>query len=176
MHVVKNGKPALAQRHREMEVMAFRASCGPFVDVPPNEWEKPGIAFLPDHIPCVKGAFVVRAHGHSMEPEITDRAWCVCDPNVRLATQNQIVLVEDRSSPGTLRYALKKFRSETTYSALGEPQIGRVTLHSLNHGYPVIHLDDLGTYQIRGRLIGLVDEIRRVDRLSNREIKVDYDF
>jgi phage repressor protein C with HTH and peptisase S24 domain len=149
-----------------MEVKDFRVACGEFIDVSDlegEELEKPGTAIVPAEIPWATGMFTVRGRGGSMEPRISNGAWCVFHDNVVGTRQNRVVLVEDLSQPGQTRYTLKKYQSNKIYSPDGAWIHEQIWLLSLNPDYPPIRLREDGNYRIRGWFVGSVSAITRVE-------------
>jgi phage repressor protein C with HTH and peptisase S24 domain len=146
-----------------MEVKAFRIACGLFLDVSDTDradLEKPGWALIPKGIPYSKNVFAARGIGTSMQPRIPDGSWLLFVPDTGGTRHFQIVLVEDVSKPGMNRYTLKKYFSIKKPSGENE-DIYLLPLNRLEHA--PIRLDREGDYYIRGRFVGRVEHIERVE-------------
>jgi hypothetical protein len=147
-----------AHLRREMEIKEFCVACGNFIglgDMDRNEWERPGTALVPPGIPYAEGIFAVRARGHSMEPRIRNRMWCLFHPEVVGTRQDRIVLAEDRGKIGGDRYTLNKYRSRKAFSQdrtwkhteiLLLPVESRTRAHSVGRGRRIS-----GLRLVRGR-------------------------
>ena len=105
-----------------------------------------------------------------MEPKIPDEWWCLFHADLVGTRQNYIVLVEDRNRIGTERYTLKKYRSHKVYSPDATWRQEDIWLDPLNPDYPSIRLDPDGVYCIRGRYVGCVSEIKRVEDHRFRDV------
>ncbi len=166
MPVFKNQTPDPAQCRHEMEIKSFPVARGPFIgvsDVDRDELEKPGTALVPQGIPYARGIFTARARGSSMEPKISDGAWCIFHPDVVGTRQDRIVLVEDQGRIGVDRYTLKKYHSQKVPAADGSWMHGEIVLLPLNSAHSPIRLENDGNYRICGWFVGSVSHIQRVE-------------
>jgi hypothetical protein len=172
MDLIRNQRPQPAPRRREMEVKGFRVACGEFIsnsELDRAEWEKPGVALIPDGIGYEEGIFTARAWGKSMDPRVADGQWPVFHPNAVGTRQDRIVLVEEQGKFASDRYALKKYHSIKVELPGDTWAHVQVFLLSLNRAHPPIRLDDSGMYRICGWHVGTVSEIHRIERLHYRD-------
>lgn len=129
-----------------------------------EELENPGMALVPQGVPCAEGMFAARGRGSSMEPKISDGAWCLFHSDVVGTRQDRIVLVEDRSKIGVHRYTLKKYHSRKIDSPDGSWVHGEILLLPLNSGHSPIRLESGGTYRICGWFVGSVSRIQCIEQ------------
>ena len=154
------------ERRREMEVKSFPVACGKFINVGDVEWnelEKPGFALVPRRISYVERMFAARLRGTSMEPEIRDRDYGIFDPSMVGTRQGRLVLVEQEGQFGLSYYSLKKYFSKKCYASDGAWEHEFITLLPLNNEHRPILLQNDERYCVRGRLVGTVSHIERIE-------------
>ena len=102
-----------------------------------------------------------------MLPRIEDGAWCIFVPDIGGTRNNRIVLVEDRSRIGVVRYSLKRYRSKILRLKDGTWLHLGITLWPLNASeHTFIPLEVNGDYDIRGWFI---DSVRQISRIPDYE-------
>ena len=107
------------------------------------------------------GMFVAKIVGHSMEPRITDGAYCLFQAPVAGSRQGKIVLVELRDvlDPETgQRYTVKRYDSEKAGDADGAWRHRSVTLSPLNLDYEpiVVAVDDEADIQVVAEVVEIL--------------------
>ena len=148
-----------------LPVYSFAAACGKFgaeEAVECDGWidvSAAGVGHLTDKM------YVVRAKGHSMEPQITDGQYCVFEYREGTFDPNDIVLaqhtpVQDDETQGA--YSIKKIVVERRESEEAEtPQNVSVVLKPLNRDpkYGPIVLPDLGEFGNDYKIVGVLRKV-----------------
>ncbi len=147
-----------------LPVYSLKAACGYFGDgelVEESGWvEVDGIGRLN------RNMFVVQAVGHSMEPRINDRDYCVFNRAIAGSREGKIVLVQhnnnyDRSYEGS--YSIKEYHSQKSVNPeTGEWEHSVIELKPLNSDFNpiIINQDDTydESYRIIGEFVGVVEK------------------
>jgi SOS-response transcriptional repressor LexA len=107
---------------------SLRAAAGKFLEN--QEISADGWIEAPADLRLTSDMFVAQIAGHSMEPRIPDASLCVFRYGVVGSRTGRLVLAEQRDATGDNRYAVKRYRSETTEAGKS------ITLESLNRDYP----------------------------------------
>jgi SOS-response transcriptional repressor LexA len=154
----------LYRKHVESNVLPFRthlplytlrAAAGKFLEN--DQVSAEGWIEAPADLPISEEMFVAHIAGRSMEPWIPDGSLCVFRHQVTGSRQGKLVLVEDRQSTGTNRYAVKRYRSEKESTGEGWRHT-RIRLESLNPEYESWDLDpDEEKYAILGEFVRVLE-------------------
>jgi hypothetical protein len=154
---------------KQMAVLDFRVACGEFIsvsDLDRHELERSGTALVPPGIPYSEEMFAARARGGSMEPPISNGAWCLFHLKNGGTRQDRIVLVEDQSKPGIERYTLKRYHSRIVDFPDGSWSHEEILLFPLNRSYSPIRLQADGIYRVCGWFVGSVPELEQFEPLQ----------
>jgi len=134
---------------------SLRAAAGKFLEN--EEISEQGWIEAPAGLRLTPEMFVAEIAGHSMEPLIPDRALCVFRAGVAGSRQGRLLLVEDRTTSGDNRYAVKRYRSEKVESG-SEWRHAHIRLESLNPEYPSWDLDpEEEKYRIVAEFVRVLD-------------------
>lgn len=133
---------------------SLRAAAGRFLENQAIEEE--GWIEAPEDLRLSTDMFVAQIAGHSMEPRIPHGSLCVFRYGVVGSRTGRLVLAEQRDATGDNRYAVKRYRSDTTEAGKS------VTLESLNHAYPNWELEpgldqDDEKYRIIAEFVRVLD-------------------
>ncbi len=112
----------------------------------------------------IKGMFVARVVGHSMEPTIPSDSWCLFKPCPMGSRQNRLLLVQvnthlDPQSGG--RYTVKKYRSTKRSTSEGwEHQT--IELVPINPDFSPIEItnDNSEDVRVMGEFVGVIHSMR----------------
>lgn len=144
-----------------LPVYSMKAACGYFGDgelVEEDGWMRvDGMGKLN------RNMFVVQASGHSMEPRIQDRDYCVFNRNVAGSRNGKIVLVQHRNyydddSGGA--YSIKQYSSTKSYDEFGRWQHEKIELIPYNKDYKTIVLsteDGDEDFRVVGEYVGVIN-------------------
>jgi SOS-response transcriptional repressor LexA len=147
---LKNVQSNVLEFRTHLPRYSLRAAAGKFLE---NEAiEEEGWIEAPEDLRLSTDMFVAQIAGHSMEPRIPDGALCVFRYGVVGSRTGRLVLAEQRDAGGDNRYAVKRYRSDTT--AAGKS----IRLESLNHDYPDWELEpDEEKYCIIAEFVRVLD-------------------
>lgn len=126
-----------------LPIYSLAAACGKFgegTDAHPEGWTKVNLNREFD-----ENWFVSQVFGHSMEPRITDKSWCVFRKYQGGTRQNLIVLAQHRgiSDPDTGgAYSVKKYTSKKKEESIEPWQHVGIILEPLNKDYPPIVISE----------------------------------
>lgn len=126
-----------------LPVYSLAAACGKFgegTDARPEGWVKVNLGREFD-----ENWFVSQVFGHSMEPRIPDKSWCVFRKYQGGTRQNLIVLAQHRgiSDPDTGgAYSVKKYTSKKKEESIESWQHVGIILEPLNKDYPPIVISE----------------------------------
>jgi SOS-response transcriptional repressor LexA len=164
-------EPPDEDRYRTcVPVYSLKAAAGSFGNV--QEVQDDGWVEIPDHR-LRPGMFVAQVVGHSMEPRISDGAWCLFRSNVEGSREGKTLLVQhhDISDPETGgSYTVKRYHSEKVASADGSWSHARIRLEPTNSEYDPIELTptDEGDVAVVAELIDVFPPDAIDDRLMGR--------
>ena len=150
----KNVQSNVLEFRTHLPQYSLRAAAGKFLEndeVRPEGWVE-----APENLRLTPDMFVAHIAGHSMEPLIPDGSLCVFRYGVVGSRTGRLVLAEQLDATGNNRYAVKRYRSDTTKS----PKT--IRLESLNHDYPSWDLEpdpdsDGAKYRILAEFIRVLD-------------------
>src|SRR5271166_1668807 len=129
----KNVQSNVLEFRTHLPKYSLRAAAGKFLEN--AEISEDGWVEAPEDLRLTPGMFVAEIAGHSMEPRIPDGSLCVFRNGVVGSRTGRLVLAEQLDAAGNNRYAVKRYRSDTTK---GQKTI---KLESLNREYPDWPLD-----------------------------------
>ena len=126
-----------------LPVYSLEAACGKFgesQDVEPLGWVEV------DGLKLSKDMFIIQATGKSMEPIVTDGAYCIFKANPVGSRNGKIVLIQhkditDTDTGGT--YTIKKYNSEKVDLAGESWKHLKISLLPLNKDYKPIEFSDV---------------------------------
>ena len=151
--------PARVQQfHTHLPVYSCRAAAsrwGEQLAVEAEGWREtpPGLRLTED-------MFVAQVVGRSMEPEISDEAWCVFRAGVTGSRQGRKVLVENfaESEQGGDRYTVKRYRSrKQQVSEDGEWRHERILFEPLNPEFEAWELEENSQCRVLAEFIQVLD-------------------
>jgi phage repressor protein C with HTH and peptisase S24 domain len=129
---------------------SLQAAAGKFLEN--QEVSAAGWIEAPQDLRLGPDMFVAEIAGHSMEPRIPDGSLCVFRYGVVGSRTGRLVLAEQRDGTGDNRYAVKRYRSDTSKAEKS------ITLESLNREYPDWDLDpDEEKYRIIAEFVRVLD-------------------
>jgi phage repressor protein C with HTH and peptisase S24 domain len=129
---------------------SLRAAAGKFLEN--QEVTEEGWIEAPQDLRLASDMFVAEIAGHSMEPRIPDGSLCVFRYGVVGSRTGRLLLAEQRDGTGDNRYAVKRYRSDTSNAGRS------ITLESLNREYPDWLLDpDEEKYRIIAEFVRVLD-------------------
>ena len=129
---------------------SLRAAAGKFLEN--QEVTAEGWIEAPEGLRLAPDMFVAEIAGHSMQPRIPDGSLCVFRYGVVGSRTGRLVLAEQRDETGDNRYAVKRYRSDTSEAGKS------ITLESLNREYPDWDLDpDEEKYRIIAEFVRVLD-------------------
>lgn len=144
-------RPRREERYQTcVPLLSLKAAAGSFGEEQPVEFED-WVEIKSSH-QLRKGMFVAQVVGHSMEPLISDGAYCLFRYPVLGTRQDRIVVVEhhdihDPETGGT--YTVKRYRSEKAPSSEGSWHHIRIVLEPLNPAFSPIVLTEESEGQVR---------------------------
>ena len=146
----KNVQSNVLEFRTHLPKYSLRAAAGKFLEN--AEISEDGWVEAPEDLRLTPGMFVAEIAGHSMEPRIPDGSLCVFRNGVVGSRTGRLVLAEQLDAAGNNRYAVKRYRSDTTK---GQKTI---KLESLNREYPDWPLDpDEDKYRIIAEFVRVLD-------------------
>jgi phage repressor protein C with HTH and peptisase S24 domain len=150
----KNVQSNVLEFRTHLPKYSLRAAAGKFLEN--AEISEDGWIEAPEDLRLSTDMFVAEIAGHSMEPRIPDGSLCVFRYGVVGSRTGRLVLAEQLDTMGNDRYAVKRYRSDTTK---GQKTI---TLESLNPEYPSWDLDpdpdsDGAKYRILAEFVRVLD-------------------
>lgn len=125
---LKNVQSNVLEFRTHLPRYSLRAAAGKFLEN--QEISEEGWVEAPEDLRLSSDMFVAEIAGRSMEPRIPDRSLCVFRYGVVGSRTGRLVLAEQRDGTGDNRYAVKRYRSDTTKAGKS------ITLESLNRDYP----------------------------------------
>jgi SOS-response transcriptional repressor LexA len=129
---------------------SLRAAAGKFLEN--QEIQEDGWVEAPEDLRLATDMFVAQIAGRSMEPLIPDGSLCVFRYGVVGSRTGRLVLAEQFDAAGNDRYAVKRYRSDTTKDQK------TIQLESLNREYPSWELDpDEEKYRILAEFVRVLD-------------------
>jgi SOS-response transcriptional repressor LexA len=151
---LKHVQSSVLEFRTHLPKYSLRAAAGKFLEN--DAIEEEGWIEAPEDLRLTSDMFVAEIAGHSMEPRIPDGSLCVFRYGVVGSRTGRLVLAEQRDGTGDNRYAVKRYRSDTTEAGKS------ITLESLNHDYPDWLLDpdpdsDGAKYRIIAEFVRVLD-------------------
>jgi phage repressor protein C with HTH and peptisase S24 domain len=151
---LKNVQSNVLQFRTHLPRYSLQAAAGKFLEN--EEITEEGWIEAPEDLRLSADMFVGHIVGHSMEPVIPDGSLCVFRYGVVGSRTGRLVLAEQLDAVGNNRYAVKRYRSDTTK---GQKTI---KLESLNPEYPSWNLDpdpdsDGAKYRILAEFVRVLD-------------------
>jgi hypothetical protein len=144
-------KPSEMEKYNTcVPILTLKAAAGGFSDwqnVSYDVW-----AEIQSTQPLRRGMFVAQVDGHSMEPLIPDRAWCLFSRPVLRIRQDMIGVVQARgiSDPDTGgNYTIKRIKRLKGITAEGTDGYTAVRLEPVNPGHPVLVLQQTSDDEVR---------------------------
>jgi type I restriction enzyme R subunit len=178
MPIVTVVRPEPGERYRNcVPLVPLKAAAGAFGDpqhVPDEDFE--WVAVQTRHR-LRPGMFVARVEGRSMEPAISDGAWCLFSAPVEGTRHARTVLVQlrDAIDPETgERYTVKRYESEKAPSGESWRHV-RITLKPINPEFqPIVLSPEEGEkLQVVAELVEVLGEIpRKNSKSGDRRIGV----
>lgn len=150
----KNVQSNVLEFRTHLPRYSLRAAAGKFLEN--AEISEEGWIEAPENLRLTPDMFVAHIAGHSMEPLIPDGSLCVFRYGVVGSRTGRLVLAEQLDTMGNDRYAVKRYRSDTTKG----PKT--IKLESLNPDYPSWDLDpdpdsDGAKYRILAEFVRVLD-------------------
>ena len=150
----KNVQSNVLEFRTHLPRFSLKAAAGRFLEN--QEISEEGWIEAPEDLRLSTDMFVAEIAGHSMEPLIPDGSLCVFRYGVVGSRTGRLVLAEQLDATGNNRYAVKRYRSDTT-----KPQKS-IRLESLNPEYPSWDLDpdpesDGAKYRILAEFVRVLD-------------------
>jgi phage repressor protein C with HTH and peptisase S24 domain len=150
----KNVQSNVLEFRTHLPKYSLRAAAGKFLEN--AEISEDGWVETPQDLRLTPDMFVAEIAGHSMEPRIPDGSLCVFRYGVVGSRTGRLVLAEQLDTAGNDRYAVKRYRSDTTKG----PKT--IRLESLNPEYPSWDLDpdpdsDGAKYRILAEFVRVLD-------------------
>jgi len=147
---LKNVQSNVLEFRTHLPRYSLRAAAGKFLEN--EEITEDGWIEAPEDLRLSPDMFVARIAGHSMEPTIPDGSLCVFRYGVVGSRTGRLVLAEQLDAAGNNRYAVKRYRSDTTQ---GQKTI---KLESLNPESPSWYLEpDEEKYRILAEFVRVLD-------------------
>jgi hypothetical protein len=154
--------PFVETARRFVDCLPFyglRAACGAFGEGEAVECE--GWVPVSGFGPLNRNMFVVRAAGHSMEPQISDGALCVFRANPAGSRQGKTVLAQHRdiSDPDTGgAFSIKRYESRKGHGEDCSWVHEEILLRPLNPTYAPIRInpDDADSFRVVAEFLGTV--------------------
>lgn len=147
---LKNVQSEVLQFRTHLPRYSLQAAAGKFLEN--QEISEEGWVETPEDLRLSTDMFVAHIAGHSMEPTIPDGSLCVFRYGVVGSRTGRLVLAEQLDATGNNRYAVKRYRSDTTKG----PKT--IRLESLNREYPDWDLDpDEEKYRILAEFVRVLD-------------------
>jgi len=150
----KNVQSNVLEFRTHLPRYSLRAAAGKFLEN--QEVTAEGWIEAPEGLRLGPDMFVAEIAGHSMEPRIPDGSLCVFRYGVVGSRTGRLVLAEQLDTTGNDRYAVKRYRSDSTKG----PKT--IRLESLNPAYPSWDLDpdpdsEGAKYRILAEFIRVLD-------------------
>jgi phage repressor protein C with HTH and peptisase S24 domain len=150
----KNVQSNVLEFRTHLPKYSLRAAAGKFLEN--AEISEDGWVETPQDLRLTPDMFVAEIAGHSMEPRIPDGSLCVFRYGVVGSRTGRLVLAEQLDTAGNDRYAVKRYRSDTTKG------LKTIRLESLNPEYPSWDLDpdpdsDGAKYRILAEFVRVLD-------------------
>ncbi len=147
---LKNVQSNVLEFRTHLPRYSLQAAAGKFLEN--EEITAEGWMEAPEDLRLSPEMFVAQIAGHSMEPTIPDGSLCVFRYGVVGSRTGRLILAEQLDAAGNNRYAVKRYRSDTTQ---GQKTI---TLESLNPEYPSWDLDpEDEKYRILAEFVRVLD-------------------
>ncbi len=129
------------------------AAAGPMIDNPETDREE---WVDVDGVRMSKDYFLVRIHGHSMEPEIPDGSLCLFRKYYAGSRGGKIMLVHEMTDEGGMgRFAIKRYESHKKQTS-GGWEHERLRMHSDNPEYQEYELSAEKSYETVGEFVRVV--------------------
>lgn len=142
--------PTDSTRERYVPVVDLKAAAGKFG--PGREVDPEGWAELPDGVRPPKDGFIAQVVGRSMEPTISDGAWCLFGPPPAGSRGGKILIVQHRDiadSETGGSFTVKRYRSEKAEAEDALWQHVKIVLEPINPDFEPITLTPDSEGEIR---------------------------